>query len=68
VKFTKYQKDLLERVLATAAEAGISTIGVESLGLPAWAILPATIVLSAVKGYLAKFLAVKDTASLATDV
>ena len=65
---SKYWKDLTERVLATAAEAGIAAIPVASLNLPGWTIIPITAALAAAKGWLAKFVAQPDSASLATDV
>ncbi len=65
---TTYQKDILERVVVTAVEAGVAVIPVAALDFPEWSIIPITAALSAIKSWCAKFLAKPGTASLATDV
>jgi hypothetical protein len=65
---TQYQKDLIERVIATAVEAGISAVPVALWGIPTWTIIPITALLAAIKGLCAKYTGDDDSASLASDV
>jgi len=46
-------RDLAARAAWTAAQAGLSIVTVEALGLPIWLAAPAAMVLSAVKSYVA---------------
>lgn len=61
----RYLVDLAERIAATAAEAGVGYAITAAADLdPVWA-LPLTVALSAVKGWLARFVGRPDSASLA---
>jgi hypothetical protein len=64
----RYALDLIERILATAAEAGIGVIVVESAGWPAWVAVPVGAGAAVVKGWVAKWVGNKDSASLASGV
>lgn len=60
----RYLLDLAERIAATAAEAGVSyTITVVADLDPVWA-MPLTVGLSALKGWLARFVGRRDSAAL----
>lgn len=51
---TKWAKDVAERVAWTAAEVVLSYVVVSSIGLPEWAVMPATAGLAWLKGVVAK--------------
>ena len=60
-----YWADLGERVAWTAAEVIVASISVDQLGLPGWAVMPATVALAGAKGLVAKHFGRKGTAALA---
>lgn len=65
---TKFAKDLLERVLWTAAEAGLAVAVAAATDIKAaWAV-PIAAGLSYVKGLVAKHIGNKDSASTAPSV
>lgn len=65
---TKRQKDIIERGLATAAEAGIAYGIVELSSIKAaWAV-PIVAGLAFAKSFLAKYIGNPDSASLAKEV
>lgn len=55
--------DALERILATAVEAGVSYAITAVASIPKWWVAPLTVALSAIKTYLAKFVGNPNTAS-----
>jgi hypothetical protein len=60
-----YWADLGERAAWTTAEVVVATVSVDQLGLPQWAIMPATVALMILKGLVARHVGRKDTAALA---
>ena len=60
----KFLLDAAERVLATAAEAGISAAIVAVSSIPKWWVAPITVALAGVKSFLAKFVGSSSSASL----
>lgn len=67
-KAYRFAYDLGERVLWTAAQAGIAVAVTETADLPLWLSVPIAAGLSAAKGFVAKQLARKGTASTAPGV
>lgn len=63
-----FGKDWAERVLWTAVQAGIGYGTVELADLPPWLLIPIATGLAAVKGFAAKKMALKGTASTAPGV
>jgi hypothetical protein len=61
---TNYWLDLAERWGATAAEAAIAVLITDLTGIDTWWAVPVASGLALVKGWLAKFVAKKGTASL----
>jgi hypothetical protein len=62
-RFSKFAIDLAERVLWTAAEAGVGVVAAELTHLdPAFAVAIATVA-AAVKGFIAKHLGNPDSAA-----
>ncbi len=59
-----YWADLAERIGWTAAEVVVAAISVDQLGLPAWAVMPTTIALAALKGLVARHVGTKGTAAI----
>ena len=60
----KFLVDATERVLATAAEAGISAAIVVVSSIPKWWVAPITVALAGIKSFLAKFVGSSSSASL----
>ena len=59
---SKYQSDLLERVLWTAAQAAVAVLAIHAIDLdPLWAV-PAASLLAVVKGLIAKRIGANDAA------
>jgi len=50
----KWAKDVSERVAWTAAEVVLSYVVVSSIGLPQWAVMPATAGVAWLKGVVAR--------------
>lgn len=67
-KAGRFSRDLVERVLATAAQAGVAYVVIEAANWPTWLAVPLTAGAAVVKGWLAKHVGNKDSASLAPGV
>ena len=63
-----FARDLAERVLWTAAQAGLGVLTVQANDWPLWIAVPIAAGLSTAKGFVAKQLARKGTASTASGV
>jgi len=63
-----FARDLAERVLWTAAQAGLGVLTVQANDWPLWIAVPIAAGLSTAKGFVAKQLARKGTASTAPGV
>lgn len=63
-----FTRDITERVLVTAAQAGIAELTIDAANLPQWAAVPILAGLAVVKGWLARLVGNKDSASLAPGV
>lgn len=61
---TRYLVDLVERVLATAAEGAVGVVTVVLVDWPTWLAVPLAAGAAIVKGWLAKFSGSKSSASL----
>jgi hypothetical protein len=64
----KFLKDFAERVSWTAVQAALGLVVVESFDLPLWSVPIAASALAAVKGYVAKKIGNKDSASTVPSV
>lgn len=60
--------DWAERILWTAAQAGVAAVSFEQFDLPLWSLPIIAAGLSAVKGFIAKQVGNKDSASTAPGV
>lgn len=65
---SKYAKDLAERVVFTAAEAGVGVLAVAAAGWPTAYAIPIATALATLKAGLAKLVGNTDSASLAKTV
>lgn len=63
-----YIRDLTERTLATAAQGAIAEVVVMSADWPQWVAVPLMAGLAVVKGWLAKYVGNKHSASTAPGV
>lgn len=63
-----YVRDITERVLVTAAQAGIAEVVIAAADWPQWVAVPVLAGLAVAKGWLAKLIGNKDSASLAPGV
>lgn len=64
----RYVIDLTERTLATAAQGAIGEVLVQIANWPQWAVVPIMAGAAVVKGWLAKFVTNRESASLAPGV
>jgi len=60
----KWAKDVAERVAWTAAEVVLSYVVVANVGLPQWAVMPATAGLAWAKGLVARHLGDPTSAAI----
>ena len=65
---SKYAKDLLERVVWTAVQAGVGVAAAEVAGVDAWWGVAAATALAVVKGWVAKHVGNSESASLTKSV
>lgn len=65
---SRYAVDLLERVLAAAAEGGIGVVTVQLANWPTWISVPIAAGAAVVKGWLARYVGSSNSASLAPRV
>lgn len=63
-----YVRDLVERVLVTATQGAVAEVVIAAANWPQWVAVPALAGLAVVKGWLAKLVGNKDSASLAPGV
>jgi hypothetical protein len=66
IRFRRWLKDAAERVIWTGAQVVVASVSVEALGLPEWAIVPATIGLAALKSLVARKVGDDDSAGTVT--